>query len=284
MVAVNGDVTGDNSVAVTGTAAGANSLGVLGQGDLQGVRGHGAVGVRGEGASWNGVEGVSQSTSGGYGVFGVNTAGGTGVAGTSAKWVGVYGETAGVENGPAGVWGEHKGAGIGVKAVSKNGVALVAVTVDSSGKAATFQGQVDVIGQLNLNGVNIVAEFTSLLQRIVALEQKVATLSAGGSGGGGGSAFISAGIDFENGLKVLHIWGNGFQAAELVRLQITTKIDNQNPFTESRQTTADSHGFIDFIFSGSGGGLCAPPQISTFTVKGTGLSSSKNSNVVQAGC
>lgn len=56
---------------------------------------------------------------------------GTGVAGVSKTWVGVYGETAGVENGPAGVWGEPKGAGIGVKAVSKDGVGLAAFSTSN---------------------------------------------------------------------------------------------------------------------------------------------------------
>ncbi len=56
---------------------------------------------------------------------------GPGVIGKSTKWVGVYGETAGIENGPAGVWGEHKGAGIGVKAVSKDGQGLVAFSASN---------------------------------------------------------------------------------------------------------------------------------------------------------
>ena len=47
-----------------------------------------------------------------------------GVVGKSTKWIGVHGEAASVEDGPAGVWGEHKGAGIGVKAVSKDGAGL----------------------------------------------------------------------------------------------------------------------------------------------------------------
>jgi hypothetical protein len=42
--------------------------------------------------------------------------------------VGVYGETTGVAKGPAGVWGEHKGTGIGVKAVSKGGTGLAALS------------------------------------------------------------------------------------------------------------------------------------------------------------
>jgi hypothetical protein len=121
-----------------------------------GVRAEGGVGVRGEGKTWNGVEGISQSTSGGFGVFGTNTARGTGVAGVSAKWVGVYGETEGVENGPAGVWGEHKGAGIGVNAISNTGVGLVAF---SNGTAAVFQGNVEVTGDIRLLNADCAEDF-----------------------------------------------------------------------------------------------------------------------------
>ena len=120
-----------------------------------------AAGVLGESRTWHGVAGLSQSTTGGFGVYGKNTAGGAGVVGesdrwmgvygksasttggagvmgegdpapgvigNSTKWIGVYGETAGIENGPAGVWGEHKGPGIGVKGVSKDGVGVVALS------------------------------------------------------------------------------------------------------------------------------------------------------------
>jgi hypothetical protein len=118
-----------------------------------------AVGVWGESNTWHGVAGLTKSTTGGHGVYGKNTSGGTGVVGESdgwmgvygrsgsttggagvmgegnpgpgvigksTKWVGVYGETAGIENGPAGVWGEHKGAGVGVKAISQGGPGLYA--------------------------------------------------------------------------------------------------------------------------------------------------------------
>jgi hypothetical protein len=160
-MAINETATGNDSVAITGTAsAGARTVGVKGIGD--------SVGVQGKGKAWHGVEGISDSTIGGFGVYGANTAGGTGVVGESkgwmgvygrsestsggagvmgegdpahgvigksTKWIGVYGETAGIENGSAGVWGEHKGAGVGVKAVSKDGEAVHAET-RSPGTAA----------------------------------------------------------------------------------------------------------------------------------------------------
>ncbi|ELR96494.1 hypothetical protein [Gloeocapsa sp. PCC 73106] len=139
-MSINETATGPDSVAITGTASGEGSQGVLGKGD--------AVGVRGDGTTWHGVAGISTSTTGGAGVYGSGNPG-AGVQGTSTKWIGVYGETAGIENGPAGVWGEHKGAGIGVKAISNTGVGLVAF---SNGKAAIFQGIVEVTGNVEVTG------------------------------------------------------------------------------------------------------------------------------------
>jgi hypothetical protein len=69
--------------------------------------------VIGESATWMGVYGKSSSTTGGFGVMG--DAVGTGVTGVSQTWIGVYGETHGTDNGPAGVWGEGKDGGSGVK-------------------------------------------------------------------------------------------------------------------------------------------------------------------------
>ena len=63
----------------------------------------------------------------------------------------------GLENGPAGVWGEHKGAGIGVKAVSNTGVGLVAF---SHGTAAIFQGDVEVTGDIRLTNADCAEDFT----------------------------------------------------------------------------------------------------------------------------
>jgi hypothetical protein len=164
-MAINETVTGNDSVAVTGTAsAGERTIGVKGAGD--------SVGVQGEGKLWHGVEGISHSTIGGFGVFGANTVGGTGVAGVSARWIGVYGEASGVENGPAGVWGEHKGAGVGVKAISQTGVGFVATSDGGNGTAAIFEGKVDVTRDLTVQGVT----FQALLLGIRGLEQQVQSL------------------------------------------------------------------------------------------------------------
>ncbi|WP_448570534.1 hypothetical protein [Trichothermofontia sp.] len=129
--------------------------GVLGQSD--------GVGVWGVSKTWMGVYGSSESTVGGAGVMGEGIGPGPGVIGKSKNWVGVYGETDGLENGPAGVWGEHKGAGIGVKAVSNTGIGLFAF---SNGTAGFFQGDVEVTGDIRLNNADCAEDFD-----IVCVEQ-----------------------------------------------------------------------------------------------------------------
>ena len=109
-----------------------------------------ANGVLGESTTWHGVGGLSQSTTGGAGVFGGGDPG-PGVIGQSTKWIGVYGETAGIENGPAGVWGEHKGAGVGVKAVSKDGVGLAAYSTSNEAIHAETKSTIAAIAAYNLN-------------------------------------------------------------------------------------------------------------------------------------
>lgn len=161
-----------------------NVPGVLGTGtQFEGVRGishaanHGAVvgvndnqsdsagpgifgqskgnGVWGESETWMGVFGNSKSTTGGAGVMGQGDPG-PGVIGTSTKWIGVYGETAGIENGPAGVWGEHKGAGVGVKAISRDGIGLIATGARLAG---LFEGDVEVTGDIRLTNADCAEDF-----------------------------------------------------------------------------------------------------------------------------
>jgi hypothetical protein len=126
-MAIKENVQGPDSVAIEGTATGERSIGVKAHGDGTGVWATATGGaILGVSTSWHGVTGECQGESG-FGVFG--TAIGSGVVGVSKKWVGVYGETEGIENGPAGVWGEHKGNGTGVKAVSNGGIGLFAFSV-----------------------------------------------------------------------------------------------------------------------------------------------------------
>lgn len=93
------------------------------------IKSEGVVGISTNGTGvWGQAEGAGNGVLGtskrGPGVWGESE--GPGVVGVSKSWIGVYGETTGIENGPAGVWGEHKGAGIGIKAVSKDGVGIAA--------------------------------------------------------------------------------------------------------------------------------------------------------------
>jgi hypothetical protein len=73
-----------------------------------------AAGVLGESSTWHGVAGITQSRTGGAGVYGAGDAGGSGVIGTSKTWLGVYGETtAPAASGAAGVLGDGKDGGDG---------------------------------------------------------------------------------------------------------------------------------------------------------------------------
>jgi hypothetical protein len=174
MAAIKGEVTGTNGVAVTGIATGKETTGVMASADTVGVRAFGKdwIGVFGETNSTVGGAGVwgrgnetssgvfgegggpgvhGKSNKGGPGVLGEGEAG-PGVVGKSKKWVGVYGETSGMENGPAGVWGEHVGAGVGVKAVSKDGAGLAAYSTGNEAIHAETQSPATAaIAAYNLN-------------------------------------------------------------------------------------------------------------------------------------
>jgi hypothetical protein len=116
--------------------------GVFGQSD--------GTGVWGQSKTWMGVYGKSESTTGGAGVMGEGDPG-PGVIGKSTKWIGVYGETSGVVNGPAGVWGEHKGAGAGIKAISQDGAGLAAYsTTGEAVHAETHSPGTAAIAAFNL--------------------------------------------------------------------------------------------------------------------------------------
>lgn len=188
-MAINEAVTGDDSVAIIGSATpGERTVGVGGRGD--------AVGVQGKGARWHGVEGLSNSTIGGAGVYGANSAGGAGVvgetsgrfnpavygkhsgtegqgvlgeaengagaAGKSKNWVGVYGESAST-NGGSGVWGEHKGAGTGTIGFSAEGVG---VHGRGARLAGFFEGNVEVTGDLVLTGGDVAEQFDVAVREV----------------------------------------------------------------------------------------------------------------------
>lgn len=127
-----------------------------------------AVGVVGEGGSWHGTAGISTSTTGGAGVYGAGNPG-PGIIGTSTNWIGVYGETFGSENGPAGVFGDGKEGGLGVKGVAAAefmaGVAGYNTAMRGPGiygngaPAGFFEGDVVVTGDIQLPNADCAEDF-----------------------------------------------------------------------------------------------------------------------------
>ena len=120
-------------------------------------------GVLGISKTGQGVWGASESSAGVVGVSVKGEAfrgeGVSGVVGIGKSWVGVYGETNGERNvGPAGVWGEGKQSGDGVKGVtsaaSAAGVAAFHLTNQGPGifaqgaPAGLFNGDVTINGRL----------------------------------------------------------------------------------------------------------------------------------------
>lgn len=208
-MAINETATGNDSVAITGTASqGERTVGIVGQGD--------SVGVKGVGKGWNGVEGFSQSTIGGVGVFGASDTGagvrgkskarfnpavhgihegiegpgvqgeaanGTGVIGISKTWLGVYGESNAPANaGAAGILGEGKDGGDGVKghasALGKSGVAGFHLTNKGPGIFGKGSPAGLFEGNVVVTGSLTVqgVDLSALVQRIAQLEQQGANV------------------------------------------------------------------------------------------------------------
>lgn len=165
-MAINENVAGQNSVAITGTATGENSAGVLGKGDTNGIQAEGgANGLFANGKSWCGVVGLSQSTTGGFGVYGENTAGGTGVVGKSKSWHAVAGFSDSTTGG-FGIYGEA--VGTGVAGVSKTWMGVYGETQSTTGGAGVcgkgklaglFQGDVVVTGDIQLTNADCAEHF-----------------------------------------------------------------------------------------------------------------------------
>lgn len=144
-MAINETATGTNSVAIQGSATGENSAGVAGKGETNGVQAEGGGnGLFATGRGWCGVIGISDSTTGGFGVYGTNTAGGTGVAGVSKSWMGVYGSSASTVGG-AGVMGEATGTGPGI--------------YGKGSRAGYFEGDVEITGDLRLLNADCAEDF-----------------------------------------------------------------------------------------------------------------------------
>jgi len=152
---VQGFSSAEGHAGVAGANDDGNGIGVYGRSTQQ-------AGVYGESKGFNGVRGVTYSPGNGAvvgisenhtpqagpGVFGQSDA--TGVWGTSKTWMGVYGNSESTTGG-AGVMGEHKGAGTGVKAVSKDGVGLAAYSTSNEAIHAETNSNIAAIAAYNLN-------------------------------------------------------------------------------------------------------------------------------------
>jgi hypothetical protein len=160
-----------HGVNVVGSLSGtSNNPGLAG---LFGVHTAGQAAVIGTSDSGRGVLGISKSGQGVWGasetsagVIAVSNSGeafrgegAAGVVGIGKSWVGVYGETNGARNaGPAGVWGEGKQSGDGVKGVTSAanaaGVSGFHLTNQGPGifaqgaPAGLFNGDVTINGRL----------------------------------------------------------------------------------------------------------------------------------------
>jgi hypothetical protein len=107
-----------------------------------------AAGVLGESTTWHGVVGFSQSTTGGFGVYGSHLAGGTGVVGESTGWMGIYGKSTSTSGG-AGVMGE--GVGPGVIGKSQTWMGVYGETTSTTGGAGVW-------GEHKANGTGTVGK------------------------------------------------------------------------------------------------------------------------------
>jgi hypothetical protein len=162
------NVIGDTAEEITPGVLGQNTN----QSDKAGPGVHGvsrAAGVVGDSETWHGVAGLSQSTTGGVGVYGEGAAG---VEGIGRTWVGVYGETRGTENGPAAVWADGKDGGDGVKGHAngpgKAGVAGFHLSNRGPGifgkgaPAGRFEGDVELTGTLHGQHVSCQGNISAL--------------------------------------------------------------------------------------------------------------------------
>jgi hypothetical protein len=145
-----------NGVNVVGSLSGtSNNPGLAG---VQGVHtaGQAAVigtsdagrGVLGLSKSGQGVWGESETSTGVVGVskngWAVHGDGATGVVGIGKQWLGVYGETNGPSSsGPAGVWGEGKQSGNGVKGQTSlaNAAGVIGINVPNAGPGVEGWGK-----------------------------------------------------------------------------------------------------------------------------------------------
>lgn len=312
MATLTGDSTEPNVPAVKGSGVNLGVVGtaqdgwaILGESEKQvGVVGRceDGWGVSGESKTQVGVRGVCDP---GWGVTG-NSKTGVGVLGVGESGFGVRGDS----KTAAGVLGtSESGAGVrasgqtgdGVFATSERGRAVIGVAKTNTGVggnstsgtgvfagsetgfalhakggrlAALFEGNVDITGTLNVQGLS----FQALVRHIQHLEQQINDLKQRlGSGGTAGTVtqpFVTASVELRtpqgsSGIhNILRVTGNGFQASEQVELSISN--------LSSTVITANSLGFIAWEI-----GVNCP---GSWRAQARGLSSGRTSNVAPAGC
>jgi hypothetical protein len=164
-VGVYGETQGsENGVAAVWADGKDGGFGVKGHAKAVGTAGVAGFHVADAGEGGQGVYGESLRN---HGVRGV---GQVGVSGVGRDWIGVFGETAApAESGSAGVWGDGRATGDGVKGVA-NGAGKAAVCGFQLGNngpgifgqgtpAGMFVGDVIVTGDIKLNGADVAEDF-----------------------------------------------------------------------------------------------------------------------------
>ncbi|WP_394138398.1 hypothetical protein [Cytobacillus oceanisediminis] len=282
-------------------------VGVQGNGPEAGISGFSdrGAGVRAHSNHGNGVEGFAHDANGaailainnattaptvndgsprGSGVLGMTTVpDGAGVFGAnnSTKGRGVQG------NGPeAGVGGFSEG-GNGVLAQSKTGIGILAQGGRLAGK---FEGNVEVTGNLNVNGFiymggDTVTPLGAWLSRIRQLEAEVADLRSrlpvSGTFAGSTTTTPSATVDVEmiprtGPFNDLRVFGSGFLPNEPIEITYNSTPEGGNSGTT--EATADSLG----RFSNTIGVSCSPGI--RYTAYARGKQSGRISNTAGASC
>lgn len=313
MALIRGESSNPNEPAVLGTSTAPDQgMGVMGTA----TRGSGVIGtsvdwigVYGESNKFEGVRGTSKNKDH-AGVVGTNEAGGSafygegsaGLIAVGKQWVGVYGETQAQPGvGSAGIWGDGKNGGDGVKghasAPGKSGVAGFHLTNQGPGifgkgsPAGFFEGNVNITGNLNVNGFifmggDTVTPLASWIVRIRNLEAEIADLRRLiSTGHPSGSTTTSATIGVEltpqsGAFNNLRIFGNGFQPNEPIEINVTSTSTSGSGGSNIGTATADSLGRFNHTIGVS----CPSGMQTTHTAFARGITSGRISNKAGATC
>jgi len=184
-----------------------------------------SAGVVGISTQFNAVRGISHAAGHGA-IVGIND------NDTNNAGPGVYGESKAV-----GVWGvSNTWHGVASESQTTTGGAGV---YGKGVRARYFEGNVDIMGNLTIQGVSIqlwLQRIIHLEQEIAVLKQRVATLHPGSSIPDSGTSIqpvINLSIEFGPGGIENHVLRHGFTAGEQVKLQSqrksTTTIRQREP-------------------------------------------------------